>query len=52
METYLIHFGKKGQSWGVKNGPPYPLNSEGLKEFRKRKAEKLKTKNEHLEKKS
>ena len=22
---YLIHHGVKGQKWGVKNGPPYPL---------------------------
>jgi hypothetical protein len=22
---YLEHFGVKGQKWGVKNGPPYPL---------------------------
>lgn len=24
-EMYLIHHGIKGQKWGVKNGPPYPL---------------------------
>lgn len=24
--TYLSHHGKKGQKWGVQNGPPYPLN--------------------------
>ena len=22
----LYHYGKKGQKWGVRNGPPYPLN--------------------------
>lgn len=22
---YLLHFGVKGQKWGVRNGPPYPL---------------------------
>ena len=24
---YLAHHGIKGQKWGVKNGPPYPLHS-------------------------
>lgn len=23
----LYHHGIKGQHWGVKNGPPYPLNA-------------------------
>lgn len=23
---YLAHHGRKGQHWGVKNGPPYPLD--------------------------
>lgn len=25
IEDYLMHHGIKGQQWGVKNGPPYPL---------------------------
>ena len=25
----LYHHGIKGQKWGVRNGPPYPLNSNG-----------------------
>lgn len=25
----LCHEGVKGMAWGVRNGPPYPLNSEG-----------------------
>lgn len=25
MNKYLIHHGKIGQKWGVRNGPPYPL---------------------------
>ena len=25
MENYLIHYGRLGQKWGVRNGPPYPL---------------------------
>ena len=24
-EDFLAHHGIKGQKWGVKNGPPYPL---------------------------
>lgn len=28
--TYLIHYGVKGQRWGVRNGPPYPLDSSKL----------------------
>ena len=27
-DSYLMHHGIKGQRWGVKNGPPYPLSSE------------------------
>lgn len=30
--AYLVHHGIKGQSWGVRNGPPYPL---GIKIHRK-----------------
>lgn len=26
--TYLVHHGIKGQEWGVKNGPPYPLDKK------------------------
>ena len=26
---YLAHHGIKGQKWGVKNGPPYPLDAKG-----------------------
>ena len=25
-EDYLMHHGIKGQKWGVRNGPPYPLD--------------------------
>lgn len=28
---YLCHHGKKGMKWGVRNGPPYPI--DGSKEF-------------------
>lgn len=27
MEDYLIHHGIKGQKWGDRNGPPYPLKA-------------------------
>ena len=40
-EIYLVHHGIKGQSWGVRNGPPYPLGS-GRSEKRKiKKAERI-----------
>lgn len=26
--AYLMHHGIKGQSWGVQNGPPYPLDDK------------------------
>lgn len=29
VEDFLMHHGIKGQKWGVKNGPPYPL--QGVK---------------------
>ncbi len=28
--NYLAHHGIQGQSWGVRNGPPYPLDSAKL----------------------
>lgn len=35
-ELYLVHHGIKGQSWGERNGPPYPLNSEQHSQKEKR----------------
>lgn len=32
----LEHHGVKGQKWGDKNGPPYPLNSKGKEKFREK----------------
>lgn len=26
-DSYLMHHGTKGQHWGIRNGPPYPLSS-------------------------
>lgn len=28
LDEYLTHHGIKGQKWGVRNGPPYPLDAE------------------------
>lgn len=28
VDEYLMHHGIKGQKWGVRNGPPYPLDSD------------------------
>lgn len=32
-EAFLAHHGVEGQQWGVKNGPPYPLEGAGKKSF-------------------
>lgn len=32
-EMYLSHHGIKGQKWGVKNGPPYPLEQHSAGKF-------------------
>ena len=40
----LKHHGIKGQHWGQKNGPPYPL-SDDISTGKKLKTKKLKTKN-------
>lgn len=29
MYEELYHHGVKGQQWGERNGPPYPLDSKG-----------------------
>lgn len=38
-ENVLYHHGIKGQKWGVKNGPPYPLNSSKTNNRSSSKAE-------------
>lgn len=35
-ENHLEHHGREGQRWGVRNGPPYPLNKEGNARFKLR----------------
>ena len=45
-QNYLSHHGIKGQKWGKKNGPPYPLDSKTevrVKSKAKRKLQKRKT---------
>lgn len=37
MSYYLMHHGIKGQSWGVTNGPPYPLDAEDHNSSEKKK---------------
>jgi hypothetical protein len=47
QEDYLAHHGTPGQKWGVRNGPPYPLNEQvkkTLKVIAKRNAKKKKEK--------
>lgn len=29
-DEYLMHHGREGQRWGVKNGPPYPLDESAM----------------------
>lgn len=33
-DNYLIHHGVHGQKWGVKHGPPYPLDEKSQKALR------------------
>ena len=35
-DIWLAHHGIKGQKWGVKNGPPYPLDSQSKSTSEKR----------------
>ena len=39
--TYLAHHGRKGQKWGVKNGPPYPLTQAAKKRAYGKKQESI-----------
>lgn len=46
-EDYLEHHGIKGQKWGVKNGPPYPLKGGDYSESEKREMYKEKKIRKH-----
>lgn len=37
----LMHHGIKGQHWGVRNGPPYPLDAKTSAKIKKGKNEKV-----------
>ena len=43
-DAYLAHHGVEGQQWGVQNGPPYPLEGKGKKNFIKQVKENRKKK--------
>ena len=45
-QNYLSHHGVKGQKWGKKNGPPYPLDSKTAERV-KSKAKVIKRKTVH-----
>lgn len=36
MDSDLLHYGRKGMKWGVRNGPPYPLHPEQLSSAEKK----------------
>lgn len=40
MERYLFHHGIRGQKWGVRNGPPYPLTDFSPKARARRRQER------------
>ena len=40
MQYYLAHHGKQGQHWGVRHGPPYPLDSNAAKQAKRKSASK------------
>lgn len=43
IDSELYHHGIKGQKWGVKNGPPYPLNASDKSASEKRLSSNKKT---------
>lgn len=45
VSKYLAHHGIMGQSWGVRNGPPYPLNKSRQKKAYKKVRKAVKKKN-------
>ena len=47
---YLAHHGIPGQSWGVRNGPPYPLTAQKVAKVKKALAKRKKEKAAEKEK--
>lgn len=47
-EDYLMHHGIQGQKWGKRNGPPYPLGSQGESKSHRSAQEKKLTKNRSI----
>lgn len=46
--NYLMHHGIQGQKWGVKNGPPYPLDSNQKSSFEKKEGKGLSDKQKKI----
>lgn len=46
---FLEHFGRKGMHWGVRNGPPYPLDQKIVKKLKKGKNEKVRVSDKEYE---
>lgn len=36
MDSDLLHYGRRGMKWGVRNGPPYPLHPDQLSSAEKK----------------
>ena len=47
----LVHHGVDGQQWGVRNGPPYPLDRKSARAERKQKLKEVKSR-KHIKKPS
>lgn len=47
-QSSFLHHGIEGQKWGVRNGPPYPLDSQNAKRIKSQYKEKVKNARENL----